>query len=50
MEIRQYGKADGTFLFDLLISEESDWIDYYGPVGRSKKKHLNQASDISLMM
>ncbi|HSW56808.1 MAG TPA: GNAT family N-acetyltransferase [Dehalococcoidales bacterium] len=36
MEIRQYSKADETLLFDLLIEEGDDWIDYYGPVGRSK--------------
>jgi hypothetical protein len=36
MEIRQYSKADETLLFDLLIDEGDDWIDYHGPVGRSK--------------
>jgi hypothetical protein len=28
--------ADETLLFDLLIDERDDWIDYHGPVGRSK--------------
>ncbi len=36
MEIRQYSKADETLLFDLLIDEGDDWIDYHGLVGRSK--------------
>ncbi|MGI6686444.1 MAG: GNAT family N-acetyltransferase [Bacillota bacterium] len=36
MEIRKYSKADETLLFDLLIDEGDDWIDYHGPVGRSK--------------
>lgn len=36
MEIRQYSKADETLLFDLLIDEGDDWIDYHGPAGRSK--------------
>ncbi|MGB4303191.1 MAG: GNAT family N-acetyltransferase [Syntrophomonadaceae bacterium] len=36
MEIRQYSKADENLLFDLLIDEGDDWIDYHGPVGRSK--------------
>jgi ribosomal protein S18 acetylase RimI-like enzyme len=34
--IRQYSKADENLLFDLLIDEGDDWIDYHGPVGRSK--------------
>ncbi len=36
MQIRQYSKADETLLFDLLIDEGDDWIDYHGPVGLSK--------------
>ena len=36
MEIRQYSKADENLLFDLLIDEGDDWIEYHGPVGRSK--------------
>ena len=36
MEIRQYSKADETLIFDLLIDEGDDWIDYHGPAGRSK--------------
>ena len=36
MEIRQYSKADENLLFDLLIDEGEDWIDYHGPAGRSK--------------
>ena len=36
MEIRQYCTADETLLFDLLIDEGEDWIDYHGPAGRSK--------------
>ncbi|HHU18621.1 MAG TPA: GNAT family N-acetyltransferase [Clostridiales bacterium] len=36
MEIRRYSKADETLLFDLLINEGDDWIDYHGPVGRIK--------------
>lgn len=36
MKIRQYSTADETLLFDLLIDEGDDWIDYHGPVGRSK--------------
>ncbi|HHT63259.1 MAG: GNAT family N-acetyltransferase [Bacillota bacterium] len=36
MEIRRYSKEDETLLFDLLINEGDDWIDYHGPVGRNK--------------
>ena len=36
MIIKQYNKEDETLLFDLLIDEGDDWIDYHGPVGRSK--------------
>ena len=36
MQIRQYSKADETLIFDLLIDEGDDWIDYHGPVGLSK--------------
>ena len=36
MEVRQYSKADEALLFDLLIDEGDDWIDYHGPIGRSK--------------
>ncbi len=44
MEIRQYSKADETLLFDLLIDEGDDWIDYHGPVGRSKYKKALESS------
>lgn len=36
MEIRQYRKTDEVLLFDLLIDEGEDWVDYHGPAGRSK--------------
>ena len=36
MEIRQYSKVYETLLFDLLIDEGDDWIEYHGPAGRSK--------------
>lgn len=36
MKIKKYSKADETLLFDLLIDEGDDWIEYHGPAGRSK--------------
>jgi ribosomal protein S18 acetylase RimI-like enzyme len=36
MEIRKYNKADEKILFDLLIDEGDEWIDYHGPKGRSQ--------------
>jgi ribosomal protein S18 acetylase RimI-like enzyme len=36
MKIRKYNKTDETLLFDLLIDEGDDWIDYHGTAGRSK--------------
>ena len=44
MEIRQYSKADETLLFDLLIDEGDDWIDYHGLVGRRKYVKALQSS------
>ncbi|WFF71873.1 GNAT family N-acetyltransferase [Proteiniclasticum sp. QWL-01] len=36
MKIKKYSKADETLLFDLLIDEGDDWIEYHGAAGRSK--------------
>ena len=36
MKIKKYSKADETLLFDLLIDEGDDWIEYHGSAGRSK--------------
>jgi ribosomal protein S18 acetylase RimI-like enzyme len=36
MEIKKYNKADEKILFDLLIDEGDEWIDYHGPKGRSQ--------------
>lgn len=44
MEIRQYSKVDETLLFDLLIDEGDDWIDYHRSVGRSKYKKALESS------
>ena len=30
MKIKKYSKADETLLFDLLIDEGDDWIEYHG--------------------
>lgn len=34
MIIRRYEKSDESLLFDLLIDEGDEWIDYYGKTGR----------------
>lgn len=34
MEIKKYSKANETLLFDLLVDEGDEWIDYHGPAGR----------------
>lgn len=36
MHIRKYMSKDQTLLFDLLIEEGDEWIDYHGPQGRDK--------------
>lgn len=36
MEIKKYGKTDESLLFDLLVDEGDEWIDYHGPNGRDK--------------
>ena len=36
MKIRHYSKTDEEALFDLLMDEGDEWIDYHGKNGRSK--------------
>ena len=36
MEIKRYSEADETLLFEMLIDEGDDWLDYHGPAGRGK--------------
>jgi ribosomal protein S18 acetylase RimI-like enzyme len=36
MEIKKYGKTDESLLFDLLVDEGDEWIDYHGPNARDK--------------
>lgn len=36
MEINRYAKSCEPLLFDLLIDEGDEWIDYHGPAGRGK--------------
>ena len=35
MEIKQFEKNDESRLFNLLLDEGDEWIDYYGAEGRS---------------
>ena len=34
MEIKKYSEVDESLLFDLLVDEGDEWIDYHGPAGR----------------
>lgn len=36
MEIKRYSEAEETLLFEMLIDEGDDWLDYHGPAGRGK--------------
>ncbi len=36
MEIKRYSKADESLLFDLLVDEGDEWVEYHGKVGRDK--------------
>ncbi len=36
MEIKKYRKADEPLLFDLLMDEGDEWIDYHGKTGWDK--------------
>ncbi len=44
MTIQRYRKADQARLFDLIIEEGEEWIDYHGEQGRDKYTRALEAS------
>lgn len=50
MEIRKYSKKDESLLFDLLVDEGDEWMDYHSPNGRENYKKAIASSIVYIAL
>jgi ribosomal protein S18 acetylase RimI-like enzyme len=50
MEIRKYTKNDESLLFDLIVDEGDEWMDYHSPNGRKKYRKAIASSIVYIAL